>query len=66
MLFKEIIGQQELKQKLLGLVRDDRTPHALMLFGPPGTGKLPLAIAMAQYLACNDRQDNDSCGLCPS
>ncbi|TFH24364.1 MAG: DNA polymerase III subunit delta, partial [Bacteroidia bacterium] len=51
---------------LLGLVRDDRTPHALMLFGPPGTGKLPLAIAMAQYLACNDRQDNDSCGLCPS
>ena len=66
MLFKEIIGQQELKQKLLGLVRDDRTPHALMLFGPPGTGKLPLAIAMAQYLACNDRQDADSCGLCPS
>jgi DNA polymerase-3 subunit delta' len=66
MLFKEIIGQQELKQKLLGLVRDDRTPHALMLFGPPGTGKLPLAIAMAQYMACNDRQDNDSCGTCPS
>jgi len=66
MLFKEIIGQQELKQKLLGLVRDDRTPHALMLFGPPGTGKLPLAVAMAQYLACNDRQDADSCGKCPS
>ncbi len=66
MLFKEIIGQQELKQKLLGLVRDDRTPHALMLFGPPGTGKLPLAVAMSQYLACNDRQDADSCGKCPS
>ncbi len=66
MLFKETIGQQELKQKLLALVRDDRTPHALMLFGPQGTGKLPLAIAMAQYLACNDRQDDDSCGLCPS
>ena len=66
MLFKEIIGQQELKQKLLALVRDDRTPHALMLFGPPGTGKLPLAIAMAQYLACKDRQDTDSCGKCSS
>jgi DNA polymerase-3 subunit delta' len=66
MLFKEIIGQQEIKQKLLALVRDDRTPHALMLFGPPGTGKLPLAIAMAQYLACNDRQETDSCGTCPS
>jgi DNA polymerase-3 subunit delta' len=66
MLFKEIIGQQELKQKLLALVRDDRAPHALMLFGPPGTGKLPLAIAIAQYLACSDRQESDSCGKCPS
>jgi DNA polymerase-3 subunit delta' len=66
MLFKEIIGQLEVKQKLLGLVRDDRTPHALMLFGPPGAGKLALAIAMAQYLACNDRQEADSCGECPS
>ena len=66
MLFKEIISQQEIKQKLLSLVRDDRTPHALMLFGPPGTGKLPLAIAMAQYLACSDRQETDSCGSCPS
>jgi len=66
MLFKEIIGQQEVKQKLLGLVRDDRTPHALMLFGPVGTGKLCLAVAMAQYLACNDRQEDDACGVCPS
>jgi DNA polymerase-3 subunit delta' len=66
MLFKEIIGQQELKQKLLGMVRDDRTPHALMLHGPPGTGKLPLAIAMAQYLACTDKQAQDSCGKCAS
>jgi len=66
MLFKEIIGQEEVKQKLLKLVRDDRTPHALMLFGPEGAGKLALAVAMAQYLACTDRQDNDSCGVCPS
>jgi len=66
MLFGETIGNQELKQRLLALVRDDRTPHALMLFGPQGTGKIALAIAMAQYLACSDRQDNDSCGKCPS
>jgi len=66
MLFKEIIGQREVKQKLLSLVKNDRTPHALMLFGPRGTGKLPLAIAMAQYLACTNRQENDSCGACSS
>jgi len=66
MLFKEIIGQGEVKEKLLNMLKDDRTPHALMLFGPSGTGKLPLAIAMAQYLACGDRQEEDSCGRCPS
>lgn len=66
MLFKEIIGQEEVKQKLLTLVRDDRTPHALMLFGPEGNGKLALAVAMTQYLSCSDRQGNDSCGACPS
>lgn len=66
MLFKEIIGQKEIKDKLLRLVRDDRTPHALMLFGPEGTGKLALALAMAQYVACTNRQQEDACGTCPS
>ncbi len=66
MLFKEIIGQQEVKSRLLNMVRDDRTPHALLLFGPSGTGKLSLAVAMAQYLSCNDRQGEDACGACPS
>ncbi|MBE9518442.1 MAG: DNA polymerase III subunit delta [Bacteroidetes bacterium] len=66
MLFKEIIGQQEVKDKLLRLVRDDRTPHAMMLFGPEGSGKLALAVALTQYLACNNRQEADSCGVCPS
>jgi DNA polymerase-3 subunit delta' len=66
MLFGEIIGQREVKQRLLNMVREDRTPHALMLFGPGGTGKLALAVAMAQYLACGNRGDEDSCGTCPS
>jgi DNA polymerase-3 subunit delta' len=66
MLFNEIIGQAEVKQKLRALVKDDRTPHALMLFGPEGTGKLALAVAMAQYLSCRDRQDDDAGGVCPS
>ena len=65
-MFKEIIGQEDVKQKLLKLVRDDRTPHALMLFGPEGSGKLALALAMLQYLSCLDRQVGDACGTCPS
>lgn len=66
MLFGEIIGQREVKKRLLNMVRENRTPHALMLFGPGGTGKLALAVAMAQYLACGNRGTEDSCGICPS
>jgi len=66
MLFNEIIGQVEVKTKLKSLVREDRTPHALMLFGPAGTGKLALAVAMAQFLSCADRKEDDACGVCPS
>ncbi|MGW8317271.1 MAG: DNA polymerase III subunit [Bacteroidales bacterium] len=66
MLFQQVIGQQEVKQRLLNLVQEDRTPHALMLHGPSGSGKLALAVAMMQYIACRDRQVGDACGTCPS
>lgn len=66
MLFSEIIGQKEAKAKLVSLVKDNRLPHALMLHGPAGTGKLALAVALAQYLSCTDRQEGDACGRCPS
>ena len=66
MLFKEIIGQQEVKDRLRNMVVENRVPHALMLFGPHGSGKRSLALAMAQFLACSERQDSDSCGVCPS
>lgn len=66
MLFKDIIGQQEVKIRLRNMVNEDRVPHALMLFGPAGSGKRCLALALAQYLACNERGEHDSCGSCPS
>lgn len=43
-----------------------RVPHALMLGGMPGIGKMRLARAFAQYLHCQARVDGDSCGRCPS
>lgn len=66
MFFKEVIGQQAVKQRLIQSVREERVSHAQLFAGTPGTGKLALAIAYAQYVACTNRQDNDSCGECPS
>ncbi len=40
--------------------------HAQMLSGEEGFGALPLALAFAQYILCEDPQENDSCGTCPS
>lgn len=66
MLFSEIIGQQDIKQRFIRSVKEQRIPHALMLRGPEGVGKLALAIAYAQYICCENRGEDDSCGSCPS
>jgi DNA polymerase-3 subunit delta' len=66
MLFKQVIGQREAKQRLLNLVREDRVPHAMMLHGPAGSGKLALALALLQFISCTNRQQADACGSCPS
>lgn len=66
MQFKEVIGQQQVKDKLIRSVKEERISHAQLFFGPPGTGKLPLAISYAQYIYCTDPQEDDACGVCPS
>lgn len=50
MKFSEVIGQQEAKESLLEMVKENRVPHALMLCGPQGCGKMALALAFASYL----------------
>ena len=64
--FSDVVGQQETKQLLLGSVRSGRMPHALLFTGPSGSGKLPLALALARYLLCHHPEPEDACGKCPS
>jgi DNA polymerase-3 subunit delta' len=66
MLFREVIGQQEVKQRLIQSVKEDRIAHAQLLLGAEGCGNLALAVAYAQYINCHNRTDEDSCGVCPS
>jgi DNA polymerase III subunit delta' len=66
MRFADIIGQHDAKNRLIKSVAENRISHAIMLLGPEGAGLLPLAIAYAQYVSCENRTDSDSCGTCAS
>lgn len=66
MQFRDIIGQETEKNQLRTAVREGRIAHAQLFAGPAGVGKLALAIAYAQYLACPHRTEEDSCGVCPT
>lgn len=66
MFFKDIVGQSEVKERLVTSARKGLIPHAQLFCGPEGVGKFPLALAYAQYLNCENPTDNDSCGKCAS
>ncbi len=66
MFFKDVIGQDGVKNRLITAVKEERISHALLFSGAEGTGKLAMSIAYAQYISCTNRTDTDSCGVCPS
>lgn len=51
MLFKDVVGQQQVKQQLIEMVAQNRLSHALLFLGREGSGALPLAMAFAQYIS---------------
>jgi DNA polymerase-3 subunit delta' len=66
MKFSEVIGQQQLKQRLINTVKENRISHAQLFAGTEGCGSLALAIAYAQYICCENPTETDSCGVCKS
>lgn len=66
MQFKDIIGNQNVKKHLLQTVESNRVSHAQLFLGPEGSGALALAVAYAQYINCENKQIDDSCGVCNS
>ena len=51
----EVIGQKEVQERLMQMVGEDRLPHALMLCGPQGVGKMALATAFGCQLLDDGR-----------
>ena len=66
MKFSDVISHDAAKKRLQQFVDNGRIPHAILIEGQPGIGKFMLARAFAQYVHCENRQNGDSCGQCPS
>ena len=68
MLFSEILGHEHIKNHLIKSSNQGRIPHAQLFIGSEGSGTLPMAIAYAQYILCNNQNGensgtNESCNL---
>jgi DNA polymerase-3 subunit delta' len=64
MLLKHIVGQKNAKDGFLKMWESNHLPHALMVVGEEGTGGLPFALAIAQYVFCKEKKNGDACGEC--
>jgi DNA polymerase III subunit delta' len=66
MLFREVIGQDEIKKRLIDNATNNRISHAQLFWGQQGSGTLALTLAYARFIQCRNRQADDACGQCPS
>lgn len=51
---------------MIGAYREQRLGHANLICGSEGSGALAVALAMAQFLNCENKSGDDSCGVCTS
>ncbi len=65
--FKDIIGQQQVKNHLQSAIKQNNISHAYIIYGEKGSGKRTLSDAIAQTIQCENRNDNmDACEICKS
>jgi DNA polymerase III subunit delta' len=66
MQFSQIIGQSAIKQQLAEMVQHNRLSHALLFLAKEGSGGLPLALALAQFVVCEKVNGKNTAALGPS
>src|SRR5579875_3806795 len=55
MQFSDVIDQYQTKQHLTDMLQQNRLSHALLFSGKEGFGGLPLALAFAQFVVCENK-----------
>ena len=64
MRFESIPGLDDVKKLLTEAVTSHHTAHAQLFVGADGALNLPMALAYATYIHCENRGDHDACGTC--
>ncbi|HUJ66862.1 MAG TPA: DNA polymerase III subunit gamma/tau, partial [Acidimicrobiales bacterium] len=64
--FADVLGQEHVTRALRSAVRDGKVAHAYLFSGPRGTGKTSTARILAMGLNCENPEDGEPDGTCPS
>ena len=64
--FRDIIGQEQLKEHLQGAIERNKVSHAYIINGERNSGKEFIAKVFAMALECTDRKDGEPCQVCHS
>lgn len=63
MAWRDLIGQEHIKETLRRVLASERVAHAYLFHGPAGVGKRAIAIEFAKMLQC-ERGDGEACDQC--
>ena len=66
MLFNKIYRQDELKNQLISIANSGKISHAQLFYNKEGGIAMQFVLAYTQYIYCENKQSNDSCGACAS
>lgn len=66
MYFKDIIGQEEIKKRLIHSAQTGVVPHAQLFTEQGGAGCFSSGHGLRALSDCTNRTETDSCGHCPS
>ena len=62
--FRDVVGQEHVKEPLERALREGRLAHAYLFSGPRGVGKTTTARLLAMAVGCQGEGERP-CGLCP-
>lgn len=64
--FSDVIGQEHITTVLKNEIMSGSVSHAYLFCGSRGTGKTTCAKILSKAVSCENPQDGNPCGVCPS